>query len=191
MVSATAPFRIHDPRKFIEVMAEARLHLATPEECDAGRQIAADTISPNVATAQAFRRVQAYTGSSVWVHRQNGEVTGVLGMVAVSPAGLRAIETHAYPSKDPPEEFLCAPGGMFAGNYGWGFASKTKRAAVQVVLGAIKLRERFPELPFFTRAATPAGVRIICGPKMGYVPFPGAPDDLLWQPVRTPEERAA
>ena len=86
--------------------------------------------------------------------------------------------------------FLCAPGDELACIYGWGFAARTRRASAQVVLGAMAIRDAFPDIPVFTRAATPAGERIICG-KMEYRPYPGAPDDLLWNPVRASQERAA
>ncbi|HTI67273.1 MAG TPA: hypothetical protein VL460_06965 [Caulobacteraceae bacterium] len=190
MPSASARDRLHDPREFIDLLSVIDLHPAEPEECDAGRAIAAELISPYVAPAAAFRRVQAHTGSAVWVYRQAGEVTGVLGMVAVKPNGLKAIEEHLYDSKNTPEEFLCGAGDPFAAIYGWGFAARTRKASVAVVLGAMRSRERFADIPFFTRAATPAGVKVITG-RMGYRPYPGAPDDLLWNPVRPSQERAA
>jgi hypothetical protein len=166
------------------------LQPADDAQCDAGRAIAADLISPHVATAATFRRVQAQTQCAVSVFLHGGEVAGVLGMVPITPAGLDAIQRHVFTQKDPPPEFLCAPGDPFACIYGWGFAARTRRASAQVVMGAMVLRDAFPDIPVFTRAATPAGVKVICG-RMGYLPFPGAPDDLLWNPVRTSQECAA
>ncbi|OYX36278.1 MAG: hypothetical protein B7Y99_02240 [Caulobacterales bacterium 32-69-10] len=171
-------------------MAAVHLHPADDAECDAGRAIAADLISPHVATAATFRRVQAYTRCAVSVFVRDGEVAGVLGMVPITPAGLDAIQRHVFTQKDPPPEHLCAPGDPLACIYGWGFAARTRRASAQVVLGAMSIRDAFPGIAVFTRAATPAGQRIICG-KMGYMPYPDAPDDLLWNPVRSPKERAA
>lgn len=182
--------RRHDPNKIVELMAGIDLHLAEPEECDAGRAIAAELISPHVALSATFRRVQAQTGSAVFVTRHQGEVTGVLGVVPLRPEGLRAVQSHLFDPKNPPEEYLCAPGDSFPGLYGWGFSAKTRKASAMVVIGAMTLREYLGDIPFFTRAATPAGVKVICG-RMGYAPYPGAPDDLLWNPVRTSQERAA
>ncbi len=102
---------------------------------------------------------------------RDGEVAGVLGMEADHPAGLEAIQRHVFTQKDPPPEHLCAPGDPLACIYGWGFAARTCRASAQVVLGAISIRDAFPGIAVFTRAATPAGQRIICG-KMGYLPYP-------------------
>lgn len=117
-------------------------------------------------------------------------MTGVLGLVPLRPAGLKAVEQHLFDAGNPPQEYLCAPGDPFAGLYGWGFAARGRRASARVVLGAMKIREHLSDIPFFTRAATPAGVKVICG-RMGYVPYPGAPDNLLWHPVLSAQERAA
>ncbi len=179
-----------DPSEFHKALAGINLYPAEPEECDAGRAIAADLISPHVALAATFRRVHARTGCSVYVSRQDGQVTGVLGLVPLQPAGLKAVEEHVFVARNPPDEHVCAPGDLFPGLYGWGFAASSRKASAMVVMGAIRIREHLADIPFFTRAATPAGVRIICG-KMGYRPYPGAPDDLLWHPVPAPEENAA
>ena len=190
MPSDATVHRRHDPQEFIDLLAKDDLHPANPEECEAGRAIAAELISPHVALAATFWRVQAHTGSAVFICRRDGEVTGVLGVVPLQPAGLHAVEHHLFDAKNPPPEFLCAPGDPFAGLYGWGFSARTRKASALVVIGAMKLRDHLNDIPFFTRAATPAGVKVICG-RMGYSPFPGAPDDLLWNPVRLSQERAA
>jgi hypothetical protein len=126
----------------------------------------------------------------VSVCTQDGAVTGVMGMVALTPAGLQAVEAHLFDPKNPPVEFLCREGDALAAVYGWGLAATTRKASAIVLAGALKLRERFPDLPFFTRAATEAGAKVIFG-RLGYAPYPGAPDNLLWNPIRTSQERAA
>lgn len=190
MPLVTPPDRRLDPSEFHAVLAGIDLYPAEPEECDAGRAIAAELISPHVALASTFRRVHARTGCSVYVSRQDGRVSGVLGLVPLRPAGLKAVEEHVFEARNPPDDLVCEPGDLFPGLYGWGFAASTRRASALVVMGAIKIRERYPDIPFFTRAATPAGVKVICG-RMGYAPYPGAPDDLLWHPVRASQEDAA
>jgi hypothetical protein len=187
---ATSSGRRHDPREFMDVLAAIDLHPALPHECHVARAIAAELIGPQVAPPETFEGAHAHTGCSVFVSRHDGEVTGVLGLLPLVPAGLHAVETHTFKSRNPPLELLCAPGDPFPGLYGWGFAARGRKASALVVMGAIKIREHLSDIPFFTRAATPAGVKVICG-RMGYAPFPGAPDDLLWNPVDKSQERAA
>ena len=189
LIAKTSQRRL-DPREFIDVLATIDLHPANPQECVSSREIAAELIGSVVAPPESFQRAQAHTGCSVFVSRHQGEVTGILGLLPLTPEGLAAVENHTFKSRNPPLELLCAPGEPFPGLYGWGFAARGRKASALVVMGAIKIREHLFDIPFFTRAATPAGVKVICG-RMGYAPFPGAPDDLLWNPVEKPQERAA
>jgi hypothetical protein len=185
----------YDPREFVELLAPLDLHPADDAECAAGRALAAEMISPAIASLETLRRVHARTGgAALFVQTAEGEVTGVTGILPVSVEGLRAMVEHRFNAKDPLDEHLCAPGEAMAAQYPWAFAAKTRRASAAVVQMTILLRERYPDIPFFTRAVTPAGAKVVRG-RMGYSPYPGAPDDLLWNPARPPsvlsQERAA
>ncbi len=190
MRHSTFQCRTYRTFEFIDVLTEVGLHPANSEECDAGRAIAAELISPHVALAPTFHRVQSLTGAAISVCAQDGAVAGVMGMVPLTPAGLDAVQTHLFDPKNPPADHLCRDGDPFAAVYGWGLAATTRKASATVLLGALTLRKRFSDLPFFTRAATPAGARVIYG-RLGYAPYPGAPGDLLWNSVPPSQERAA
>jgi hypothetical protein len=190
MPAATSYQLSHDPYEIVDLLAEIDLHPAGPDECDAGRAIAADLISPHVALAITLRRTQERTGSAVFVYRQDAEITGVLAILPLRPEGLDAVERHLFDAKNPPDALLCAPGDPLASLYGWGFSGRTRKASALMLTGALRLREHLHGIPFFTRAATPAGAKVLHG-RMGYVPYPGAPDDLLWNPIRPSQERAA
>jgi hypothetical protein len=180
----------HDPREFSDVVASFGLALAGPSDCEEGRAMAADLISPHVASAITFHRVQERTASAVFVWRESGQITGVLGMIPITASGLEAIVQHRFDQRNPPSEYLCAPGDPFFATYGWGIVGRTRKASAVVMQGAMALRDRYASIPFFTRAVTPSGAKVVRG-RMGYSPYPGAPDDLLWNPVRTNQERAA
>lgn len=184
-------YQIYDPLEFSSVVAALGLDVASEEQCIQGRAIAAELISPHVASAAALLNVQVKTGSSVFIHRSGKEIDGVLAMVALTPDGLEAVLEGGFDTREPEDRFVCGPGDAFAGVYGWGLAGRTRRASAAVILGAMALRDHYPAIPFFSRTATPAGAKVVRG-RMGYAPFPGARDDLLWNPVRTHvEERAA
>jgi hypothetical protein len=85
---------------------------------------------------------------------------------------------------------MCRPGEPLAGAYGWGMAAHTRPGARAVVMGTELMHKLWPELPFFTRAATPDGERLITG-KWGFVHHPAADDDLLVLLPRTLSEAAA
>ena len=153
--------------------------------------MAADLISSHIAPAETLLRSQKRTGSTVFVFRQCDDLTGVLAMIPVTPEGCAAILEDRFDARNPPEGLLCAPGDELGAVYGWGLAGVTRRASAAVMMGAMALRDAYPEVPFFSRTATAAGAKVVRG-RMGYSPYPGAPDDLLWNPVRPLiEERAA
>jgi len=184
-------YQIYDPLEFSSVVAGHGLDVASDEECIQGRALAAELISPHVASAAVLLNVQVKTGATVFVHRSGGGIDGVLAMVALTPDGLRAVLEGRFDTRNPDDSFVCAPGDAYAGVYGWGLAGRTRRASAAVMLGAMALRDHYPALPFFSRTATAAGAKVVRG-RMGYAPYPGAPDDLLWNPVRTyVEEQAA
>lgn len=183
--------RTYDPREFVDLLTGIDLHPANATQCDSGWALAAELISPNVAGPAILRRIQARTEASVFVQTDgDGEVVGVSGILPLRPEGLEAMLAHRFAPKDPPNEFLCAPGDPMAAMYPWAFAARTRRASAAAVSMMLILREHYPDIPFFTRAVTPAGAKVVRG-RMGYAPYPDAPDDLLWNPVRPSQERAA
>ncbi|HTK36556.1 MAG TPA: hypothetical protein VL358_14895 [Caulobacteraceae bacterium] len=190
-MKTTTPYhRRYDPREIIDLLAKIDLHPASEGECETAWTMAADLISPHVASPITFQRMQARTDASLFVQRHEGRITGITGVLPLNPEGRRAIEQNLFAARNPPDEFICAPGDSLAAMYPWGFAATTAKAKAAVVLMTLKLRLHFPDIPFFTRAVTASGAKVVRG-RMGYVPFPGAPDDLLWNPVRTSQERAA
>jgi hypothetical protein len=191
MKPAPAYHRSYDPREVIDLLAGIDLQPADASDCEIGRAMAAELISPQVAPASTLQRVQARTGgSAVFIQRRGVEIIGVTTMLPLNAAGRLAVEQHRFLPKEPLDEQLCAEGEPLAAMYAWGFAAKTRNAAANVIRMTMLLRDRYAQIPFFTRAVTPAGAKVVRG-RMGYSPYPGAPDDLLWNPVRTSQERAA
>jgi hypothetical protein len=190
MPPAASYIRRYDPGEIISLLSKINLYPADANECATGREIAAKLISPHVALTSTLQRVQARTQAAVFVYRQSSAITGLVAILSLRPQGVESVERHLFDPKTPPDDCLCRPGDAFAGLYGWGFSGSTRKAAALVLTGAIRLREHFSDIPFFTRAATAAGARALEG-RMGYAPYPAAPDDLLWNPVRTNQECAA
>ncbi len=179
------------PGDVIHCLASHGLEPATPADLPAGRALAAELINSEVATSETFAATHAKTGASVFVFRQGIQITGTLGLVPVGPDGLRMICNHSFNPRDPALSLICSPGDPFAALYGWGFAASTRKAAATVVLASMQLRDTvFAGIPCFTRAATPAGARIILT-KMGYRPFPGSLTGLLISPPRKIEKGVA
>jgi hypothetical protein len=145
-----------------------------------------------VVSTETFALAHRRTGgASMFVHRLNGEIDGAFAMLPLRRSGLDALNAHSFNAKEPDWNQVAKAGEDPAAIYGWGFAASTRRAAAAVVRGAMLIREEaFGGIPWFTRAATPAGAKVILG-KMGYRPFAGSDSGMLWSPPATVQREHA
>lgn len=148
----------------------------------AGRAIAAGLIGAGIASAETFIAMQRHTRSSVFVHLEDGEVTGMLGLFLLRASGLKAIQNGTFDAVNPDFAMVASPGERPAACYGWGFAASTERGGSAAVRAAVAMQQRlFWAIPTFTRTATPDGVRVILGP-MGYQRYSESDPTLVWRP---------
>lgn len=174
--------RVNDPDRICEVAAAFGMALAEDHEIVAGREIAAGLISDGIASAETFIAVQRLTRSSVFVYREEGAVTGMLGLFLLRPAGLQAVQNGTFDAVRPDVAYIASPGERPAACYGWGFAASTERGGSAAVRAAVALQQQlFWAIPTFTRTATPDGVRVILGP-MGYQRYSASDPSLVWRP---------
>jgi hypothetical protein len=167
----------------LRCLSSLDLHPAGRRDIEVARALAAELIGPQVTSVDTFADVHAKTRASVFVYRQDGRITGTLGIVPLRPPGLDAICAGTFDPRRPAGELVCGPTDPFAALYGWGFAARTRKAAAAVVTGSMQLRATvFAAIPCFTRAATPAGARVILS-RMGYSPYPGSSSGLLISPA--------
>jgi hypothetical protein len=164
---------------------------ARMDEIARGRTIAAELIGPGIATEDTFAAIHQRTGAGVFVYRQDGLAQGFLGVILLRRSGLEKLQVDKFNAVDPDIEDVCVTGEEPAAVYGWGFAAATARSSGAMVLGLMALRDQAGlNVPFFCRAATPAGAKVILG-KMGYAPHPGSNTGLLFRPADVPNLEAA
>ena len=120
------------------------------------RALAADLISPDIATAATFVSIQQHTGgAALHLFREDGQITGVLGFAPLSQKGFRALIAETFDAVDPPPEHLAGAGDYPAACYGWGIAGSSPAARKALVAATIALyAEIFPDIPWFSRGAT-------------------------------------
>jgi hypothetical protein len=175
--------RANDPVRIAAVCAQFGLELAAEDDIRAGRAIAARLISDGIASAETFIAMQKLTGASVFVLREDGAVTGMLGFFILRAAGLKAIEGGTFDAIDPDWDMVALAGETPAAVYGWGFAATTERGGRAAVKASVDLHRRlFWGMPTFTRTATPDGVRVILG-SMGYRIYREDDPTLVWIPA--------
>lgn len=167
--------RSSNPRMINAVAAYCGVSLASDAEIAEVRALAASEISDSVVTAEMFRAVQNITGSSVFVVRENGVVTGWTAFFLLRASGMEAFERGAFDTRNVDLDHVCRPYEPPAGGYAWGFVGVTDRAAGRAVKASLAVRETLLwALPGYTRAATNDGARLIYG-SLGFVPVPGDP----------------
>ncbi len=162
------------------VLAPHDLHAASAADMPEARALAAELIGPCIATVAVFDAVQLRTGgAAVFVQHEAGQVSGVLGVVPLTPAGLGAVLAETFNARAPDLRHVCGPHDRPAAAYGWGIAGSTKSARKAVVGGTIALHEdAFPDIPLFSRAATPEGERVILG-AFGFSRMAGSTTGLM------------
>jgi hypothetical protein len=144
-----------------------------------------------IASLETITSVYNRNPLSFLFYREGEAVTGVVSVLLLRPSGLLAIATDKFDGVSPDIDVIAPPDEVPTAGYGWALAAKSRRAAAAVLLGLDKIHtDLFPQIPFFARAATPDGRRVLCG-RLRYVPFPRSNTGLLWSAPIQPETKDA
>ncbi len=172
-----------DPTALPSDLSAIGLSIPVHDELADARAIAARLIGSHIASLETFHAVAKRNPTSLMVYHEQGVVTGLLGFLLLRPPALYNLATDKFDAVNPDLDLLTEPNEEPLAAYGWGLAATSLRAAAVVLNGANLFRELMPSIPFFARAATPDGRRILCG-RLGYTPFPRNTSGLLWSPSR-------
>lgn len=172
-------------------LAELGMTLADETQIIAGRDLAARTVGPHIASVETLCLVQAWTGcSSFALTSADGELAGVIAVFPLKPAARATLAAGVLNGIQPDLELVARPGEPVEAWYGWGMAGATWRGRAAVMAGAIRLhREIHPDLPLYGRAATPGGERTLLK-RIGAHPVPG-PGGLVMAPAWRRQRKAA
>jgi hypothetical protein len=125
------------------------------------------------------------TRSGVLVFEEaDGALTGMLAIARLTDKGHEALLTGCFNPLEPSARHYAGPGDLVSAVYALGIAARSHEAARATVTAVTRLRETvMAELPFFARAATDAGRRVLterlhCSETTG---------GLLWSPPLRPE----
>jgi hypothetical protein len=167
------------------------LRRAKPEEIVEARDFAANLIGGKNVEPDVLAWVHERTGGCLFLTHEDGQLTGVWASVLLSPEGVQACHDDRFDALDPDPRHVAEKHGDPAGHYAWGIAGSTKASARRVVGAADALFWTvLAHLPFFTRPATPAGVRLVVE-RLGFQPVPGSKSGIVWREPRTLSTSAA
>lgn len=155
------------------------IHPARPQEVAEARRFAAALIGGAIVSPAGLQRVHEYSGAGLFLHRDEDELTGILALVMLSAAGHDAIRRETFDALDPDLAHVAAVGEDPAALYGWGIAATRKMAARRLVDGLSAIANGpVGHLPYYSRAATPQGERLLIE-RIGFRPYPGSTTGLL------------
>ena len=149
------------------------------ETLGAVRDMAAGLIGEGIASTEALTSVCAHTGYGIYLAREEGLPTGVVALIMLNARGLAAVKDDSFDPLAPDLALVAGPNEAPAAVYSWGIAAATREAAKACVQGCWEMRAEAPFIPFFVRAATEAGRRLLTE-KLRFVPYPGTTTGLLW-----------
>ena len=167
------------------------LRLAGLDEIIQGRELAAATLGPNIATVETLSRVQELTASSSFTFRSTDRrLAGVLAVIPLRPAAAAGLAAGIFDGVNPPEHLIARPGDPVVAFYGWGVAGNSLRGRAAVMQAAVALHQDiFPTIPLYGRAATPGGERTLLK-RIGARAVPG-PGGLVVAETRASVRTAA
>ena len=155
------------------------IHPASALEVAEARQFAARLIGGDIVSPEGLQMVHERSGAGLFVYRDDEELTGVLAIILLSDAGLRAMCDETFDALSPDPLHVARADEEPAGLYGWGIAATRKMTARRLVDGLSAIANNaVGHLPYFARAATPQGERLLIE-RLGFRPYPGSRTGLL------------
>jgi len=145
-------------------------------------ELARSGVGGALAGGEVFAAVQAACGCAAFAYRREGRLTGALAVIPLAASGAAALAADAFDGVAPDRDHVARAGERLAAVYGWGIVGAERRARAAVLAAVHRLRvELYPMLPFYCRAATAAGERVILG-RLGYRPMAGSRSGLHVSP---------
>ena len=156
-----------------------------------GRNFAAELIGPDLATVSVFQEIQEHSGAGMLLYREEGEITGIAGLLMLTNLGRQAILSDTFNGKRPDLQHIAQNGQQVAATYAWLGAATTHASRVAVVTVSAGLRKHvFGNLPSFANAVTPEGAAAV-QTYLQMEPLASRPG-LFWNPgISAPARTAA
>jgi hypothetical protein len=160
------------------------MSVARPRDIPEAREFAAALIGGENASPGVLARVHRRTGAAIFLAHEDGALTGVWANVLLTEAGVAACHADRFDALDPHPDHVTERGRAPAGSYAWAVAASTRDSRKRVVAaGEAIYQGPLAHLPYFTRPATPAGVRLVIE-RFNFLAVAGSTSGLCWMPPR-------
>jgi hypothetical protein len=178
-------------KSVLEVAAPHKIAPATADDLLETQALAARLMDHKVAALETYLAVMAVQPAALLIHKEEGRVTGVVGMLFLRRSGVNQILRGRFNATEVDVDLLTPEGESPVAIYTWGVAAATKPAGTAILVGGSTVRQvLFPTISSFTKAVTGAG-RHVAVDRYGFRPLRHAQDDLLVREPKWPAEQAA
>jgi hypothetical protein len=140
-------------------------------------ELAHQGLPGRLADGQTVTAVHALCGGGLYLFPEADRVTGALAIVPLCEAGLARLMADDFDSLSPDLSLVARPGEALGCVYAWGIVGRTRRAKAAVLSGLAQLQAGLG-VPFFCRAASEDGARVIGG-RLAYAPLAGSTSGLF------------
>jgi len=170
---------------FVACVRACGLCVAKPDQLADVRKLATDLISPQVMPLAGLHMVLRRTRCGILVFEEAGGVlTGTLALARLTNKGYEALLAGGFNPLAPVAKHYARPGDPASAVYVLAGAARSREAARAVVTACTRLQETvMAELPFFGRAVTAAGLRVLTE----RMHWSETANGLLWSPPRSKE----
>ncbi|HKT54268.1 MAG TPA: hypothetical protein VJP88_07435 [Caulobacteraceae bacterium] len=160
--------------------AQFKVAPARPHEVAEARGFAARLIGGEIVSAETLSRVHRRTGVSLFLARDQGELTGVLAFLPLNARGRQALWSDTFSAIEPCAAHIATQGETPAAIYNWGIAASRHRAVKRLIDGyELMRREVVPGAAFFGRPVTEAGRRLMID-RLKFKSVPRSRTGLVW-----------
>lgn len=192
MLNVSEPWIVCNPEAIRRCVAQDGIVPLRGADLPAAGELAGASVGPSIVRRADFLAVDAISDCTAFAYVGRDGFAGALAIIPLRSQGLAALRADRFNGVQPDLELVARPGERVAAIYGWGIVGSGPRSRAAVLRSVDRLRRELTfEIPWYCRAATDDGARVILG-RLGYAPAQGSASGLfLSPPLSAPLRRAA
>lgn len=192
MTNVSQPSWVCNPEAIRQCVARDGLTPMNGAVLPAAGELAGTQVGSGIVRRADFLAVDAISGCTAFAYLGPDGLAGALAVIPLRIQGLAALAADRFNGVQPDLDLVARPGEAAAAIYGWGIVGAGPRSRAAVLRAVDRLRREITsEVPWYCRAATHDGARVILG-RLGYAPVAGSASGLfVSHPLVQPLRRAA
>lgn len=153
--------------------------IAESQELAAAHALSEMVMGMPLTPLSVLSAAHAHTTAAAWIHEDEGQVTGVILTLPLTPEGEADLLDNRFVPSAPQAHQLCRPGDPFPAIYFWLFAGGDGRSRRAILRTCLTWRDgAYAAVRGYARAASPAGRLALGG--LGFTSLKSTLSDLFF-----------